>query len=225
MKDRLNDFSKKSTLNDIQFSEKSRQQVMQRISAINKKRRYAGWGKTTLSAAALIILLMIPGYFVIDSLQNQTSTPEENLAVEKDQAVTEEASEITPETPPVEELEKRYRDLVDPEIDGLEVVNYNSKDELINTFTEVMSQNLAEQTADDFFREADGDLYVSESDKPVYFSTENDYDLTKNCDTQFELAQTVENQLSGRYRINITYQYQDDHWTIRERKVNFPESQ
>src|SRR5699024_7838954 len=160
MKDRLNDFSKKSTLNDIQFSEKSRQQVMQRISAINKKRRCAGWGKTTLSAAALIILLMIPGYFVIDSLQNQTSTPEENLAVEKDQAVTEEASEITPETPPVEELEKRYRDLVDPEIDGLEVVNYNSKDELINTFTEVMSQNLAEQTADDFFREADGDLYV-----------------------------------------------------------------
>ncbi|ALX48877.1 hypothetical protein [Lentibacillus amyloliquefaciens] len=227
MKERLKDFSKKSTVNHIEFSKKSRQQVMQRISGINKKSRYASWGKRALSATALIMLLIIPGYFVIDSLQNQTSNPDENVPdVEKNPPVNDEEPEITPETPPVEELENRYRDMViNQEIDGLEVVNYDSMNELVNAFTEVMSQSLAEQTADDYFREDDGNLYVNESGGPAFLNAESDYDLTEISNTQYELAQTTKTEQSGQFRINITYQYQDDRWIIQERKVNYSANQ
>ncbi|WP_164667319.1 hypothetical protein [Virgibacillus doumboii] len=211
MNKRLDELSKKSTLNRIKFSEESRNQVMQRISKKNRKRSISIWNKRILSAVTLMFLLLIPVYI---AFQSTVEAPNQ----------TADSQKVTPEKPPLENLENSYENLIMQDPEQLRVVNYDSKQELIKAFSEIMSHDLAVQKVDRFFRETDEELFKNESDGPVTVNFDNAYEITKISDKKYRLTQTQESELTGKIRLTITYQYQDDKWIIQDRTVESLES-
>ncbi|SEQ90573.1 hypothetical protein SAMN05216232_3650 [Virgibacillus subterraneus] len=223
MKERLNEFSKKSTLNNIDFSEESREQVMQQISKKSKVNVFSMWNKRILSAATLLLLLMVPAYITFNSLQDDATDPNENLSGPSEDS---EVQTVEPEKPPLEDLDNQYESMVVQEYnEQLEVVNYDTKQELTDAFTEIMSQDLAIQSADQFFRVNNGELFVSESGGPALIDFDTEYNLTKISDKEYELTQTQESEFTGNIRLTVTYQYQEGDWIIADRNAESLDSQ
>ncbi len=216
MKERLNEFSKKSSLNNIEFSDESREQVMQHISKKNKGSVFSMWNKRILSAATLLLLLMVPAYITFNSLQDNATDSNENLSGPSEDP---KIQTVEPDRPPLEDLENQYESMIMQEEEQLEVVNYDTKQELIDVFTKIMSLDLAVESADQFFRVSDGELFVSESGGPPLIDFDTEYNLTKNSDKEYDLTQTQENELTGNIRLTVTYQYQEGAWIIANRNV------
>ncbi|MFB4169418.1 hypothetical protein [Virgibacillus sp. JSM 102003] len=217
MKERLNEFSKKSSLNNIEFSEESREQVMQHISKKNKVNVFSMWNKRILSAATLLLLLMVPAYITFNSLQDNATDSNEDLSGPSEDP---KVQTVEPEKPPLEDLENQYESMIKQEYnEQLEVVKYDTKQELIDAFTKIMSQDLAVQSADQFFRVNNGELFVNESGGPALIDFDTEYNLTKISDKEYELTQTQESQLRGNIRLTVTYQYQEGGWIIADRNV------
>ncbi|WP_174615094.1 hypothetical protein [Virgibacillus ihumii] len=206
MKNRLDEFSKKSTLNRIDFSNKSRNQVMERISTLNRKSLFSIWSIRILGTAALLLLFLIPVYI---AFQSTVEAPDQTAKIQK----------ITPTKPPVEDLESQYNNLIKPDSTQSQVVNYNSKQELIETFTDIMSRDLAVQMADQFFRKTDEGWKLIATDGPATVHFDAAYDLTKINAKKYSLTQTQETQLTGKIRLSITYQYQNNKWIIQNRTI------
>ncbi|MBP1949683.1 hypothetical protein [Virgibacillus litoralis] len=223
MKERLNEFSKKSSLNNIEFSEESREQVMERISKKSKVSVFSMWNKRILSAATLLLLLMVPTYITFNSLQDDATDPNENLSGPSENP---KVQSVEPEKPPLEDLENQYESMLMQEYnEELEVVNYDTKQELIDAFTKIMSQDVAVQSADQFFRVNNGELFVSESGEPSLIDFDTEYNLTKNSDKEYELTQTQESELTGNIHLTVTYQYQEGDWIIAARNVESLDNQ
>ncbi|MGP4108532.1 hypothetical protein [Virgibacillus sp. L01] len=223
MMERLNEFSKKSSLNNIEFSDESREQVMQHISKKNKGSVFSMWNKRILSVATLLLLLMIPAYITFNSLQDNATDSNENLSGPSENP---KVQTVEPEKPPLEDLENQYESMIMQEYNEQEeVVNYDTKQELIDAFTKIMSQDLAVESADQFFRVRDGELFVSESEGPPLINFDTEYNLTKNNDKEYELAQKQESQLRGNIRLTVTYKYQEDGWIIADRNVESLDNQ
>lgn len=216
MKERLNEFSKNSTLNNIEFSEESREQVMQHISKKNKGNVFSMWNKRILSAATLLLLLMVPAYITFNSLQDNATDSNENFSGPSE---APEVQSVEPEKPPLEDLENQYESMIMQEKEQLEVVKYDTKQELIDAFTEIMSQDLAVKSVDQFFRVNNGELLVSESGGPDLIELDKEYNLTKNSDKEYELTQTQESEITGNIRLTVTYQYKEGGWIIADRNA------
>ncbi|ENH96327.1 hypothetical protein J416_11387 [Gracilibacillus halophilus YIM-C55.5] len=204
MKHNFDHLSKSSTLNQIEFSQESREKVMEKVAKYEKKSWFQTIGMKWLSATALLLLCMIPIYIIMTSLKDSGETIP------------------SPETPPVEKLENQYYQLtIDKEYDeNLRLINYDTEDELIKAYTKFTSQELAEETVNNQFRvESDG-VYALEVDGPPRLDTNEEYQTNQMSETKYQVRQEPNGELYGADPIVVEYRYVEDHWIIEDRWVD-----
>jgi len=116
-----------------------------------------------------------------------------------------------------EEFENRL--FQETEEDSFVVKNYDSKEELIEYFSEIMDSNLAETYVDDYYEYVDGELALPPRDGPVMIIEDRDYSLEMIHRRAYKLTQETETELHGKYTLRITYHYENGRWIIKDRDV------
>ncbi len=217
MKNRLEEFSKRSSLNDIKFPKKSREQVNQRITKIKRKNIFSSWNRKILSAATLLLLLAFPAYITYDAFKVE-APGQQGSTLESNQNPNAQA--VTPDKPPVTKLENQYKSvLIQPISDQRNVLKFDTKQQLIKAFTEVMSHDLAAENADAFYRENSEGLFLESRGGPITLNAAPDYNLAKIKDREYKVTQEKSGEYTGNARLSITYIYHDGKWIIQDRNL------
>ncbi|WP_409252871.1 hypothetical protein V1502_02770 [Bacillus sp. SCS-153A] len=135
-----------------------------------------------------------------DNQSQVDSTNQEDKELTKD-----EAAEI------LQEYEDTF--LVETSSDGT-VKNYETKEELLSHFTSIMSEELAQNYADEFFRKENGQLKLIATEPPVWLDPEMDYQLDKQNDTTYHVTQSKNSELRGDRKYTFQLTYKSNHWIV-----------
>lgn len=142
----------------------------------------------------------------------------------KEAADKEPSSDDIPDVR-VEELETEFQNRLYKEIDVDEqtrkVIKFASKAQWIEHMAEIIDKKLAQEFAEDFYNEKNGELYLISRGGPVLLTLDQPYELSKTNDTRVEVFQKGENMLHGKYEITITYVYREHQWIIQDREVKY----
>ncbi|WP_017754731.1 YobA family protein [Calidifontibacillus oryziterrae] len=160
----------------------------------------------------------------VEVKQGEKSLTIQVVDSEKEVADKQKDSSNIPEVP-VEKLETEFQNRLYKEIEVDEqtrkVKMFNSKSQWIEHMTKVMDEKLAQELANDFYNEKDGELYLISRGGPVILTIGQPYETNKIDDTKVEVFQKGENMLHGKYELAITYSYRDSGWIIQNRQVDF----
>lgn len=99
-----------------------------------------------------------------------------------------------------------------------EIVDYHSKEELINYVSEIADKKLAEAFVNSLYTEENGKLYIIPKGGPARILPDSPSELNKLDEKTFELIQEEEDMLRGPYRLTIEFKYLDDSWKMSNRK-------
>lgn len=93
------------------------------------------------------------------------------------------------------------------------VVNFETKDALLNEFEKVTTREVASKYVDFYFTEKADGLYVVPTETPSWFQEKNDYDMIRKDGNVIQVVQQNKNDLYGGYTIKIEFTY-DEKWKI-----------
>ncbi|SDC47157.1 hypothetical protein SAMN05421734_10979 [Pelagirhabdus alkalitolerans] len=113
------------------------------------------------------------------------------------------------------------RDLTDQFIDRLaqptdedyRVQEFNTKSELIQSFSDIATEETVAPYIDFYYDELDDGLYIVPTSLPPWVDTEEAYTLDYESDEKVVMTQDVQSKMYGHYRIEITFGYEDG-WRI-----------
>lgn len=110
----------------------------------------------------------------------------------------------------------RFMDMIVQDIDeSYRVVNFDTKQELLEAFTEVAHKEVAQPYVDFYFTEREEGLYILPTETPPWFIPENDYDMIELDKTNYIIKQTNDSYIYGEYTIEFKFTYETD-WKITE---------
>ncbi|WP_421384808.1 hypothetical protein ACOJQI_08560 [Bacillus salacetis] len=97
---------------------------------------------------------------------------------------------------------------------GPELEEYESKEEIIQHFSTIMTPEYAESLADTYIREENGSLSVVATETPLWLREDQSYTLTEVSEEEYEVIQHINNQLRGRKEVTFTLVMEDDTWVV-----------
>lgn len=95
------------------------------------------------------------------------------------------------------------------------VENFSSKEEMSNHLQGVASEELSNKITDFYYEEKDGALYLKPTELFPWVEYENDYDVKKVNEFEYQLVQSNESDLYGNYTIEINFEYVNNDWIIQ----------
>jgi len=98
-----------------------------------------------------------------------------------------------------------------------EVVDFNSKEELLNYVMEVAGKDLATLFVDNIYEEQAGKLYLIPKGAPPRFLVGSPYEFNKIDEDSYVIIQDEENEMYGPYRLTIEFKYIDGKWKMTDR--------
>ena len=119
--------------------------------------------------------------------------------------------------PPVEELEKKFEELLFPETDGTKVTKYDSIHQLEEDLNGIMKFPLTDYYLEKYFYEEDGQLHIVAMDGAYLVDLEQDYTLEKLSDDHYRLTQNRSNQLRGEFTVQVDYSFEAGRWVFEDR--------
>ncbi|WP_377888081.1 hypothetical protein [Alkalihalobacillus sp. R86527] len=99
--------------------------------------------------------------------------------------------------------------------DDYKVENFSSKEEISNHLQGVASKELSNKITDFYYEEKNGALYLKPTELFPWVDYENDYDIKKLNEFQYQLVQSNQSDLYGNYTIEINFQYVNNDWVIQ----------
>ncbi|HPT75962.1 MAG TPA: hypothetical protein PLL17_00960 [Defluviitaleaceae bacterium] len=103
--------------------------------------------------------------------------------------------------------------------DSNEILNFKSKEELMDYVKEVAGEELATLFIENFYEEIDGKLYVIPKGTPPRLIYDSPFEINKIDDNTYEIVQDEENEMYGPYRLLIEFKYIDGKWKMTDRKA------
>jgi hypothetical protein len=153
------------------------------------------------------ITLLLPGCMPVDTTPAQERPAEDPIEDEKQ----------IEEEPPVEYLITEFEERLLQDIEqDYEVINFTSKQELIDHLSEITTDEIAEQYIEEFYREEGDKLYIIPRDGPMWIDTGMPYEVEKRSETEYLVVQEGENELWGAYRIEVTLRHNLEGWIIED---------
>lgn len=123
----------------------------------------------------------------------------ENLTITYDQVV---------------ELTDQFMEILVQEIDhNNKVLNYDTKDALLESFRSVASKEIGETYIDFYYNETTEGLYVIPTEIPPRFNKKNDYNMIQLNNKQVKVIQENQSDLYGNHQIEYEFSF-DDGWKI-----------
>lgn len=117
------------------------------------------------------------------------------------------------------ELENEYIDRVFPKTgdDSQKLVEYDTKEELIDYISEIANPHMAKQIVDNYYNKKEDGLYIIAKDAPTKIYPEKPYELDKIDDEKYNLVQSAEDNLRGKYKFTVEIVRKEDKWIINNR--------
>lgn len=136
-----------------------------------------------------------------------------------DKQTDEQTSETLPNVP-VEELEGKFKNSIYQEVNETtrQVLNFNSKAELIDDMTQFMNLPLAQYYVDLYFNEEDGKLNLLSMGGPTLLDFDKEYKLVKVDEMKYQAIQVNETDMAGKYELTVTYEHQENRWIMLDRE-------
>ncbi|MBY7143931.1 hypothetical protein KFZ56_12915 [Virgibacillus sp. NKC19-3] len=97
--------------------------------------------------------------------------------------------------------------------ENYKVVNYDTKEELLQAFEDVTTRETAKPYVDYFYREEADGLYILPTETPPWFMEENAYDMIQLNETQVKLIQENQSFFYDEYEIEIEFTFENK-WKI-----------
>jgi hypothetical protein len=114
--------------------------------------------------------------------------------------------------------EKVMQHLIQPTDEKYEVVNFDTKDQLIKSFQGLTSMQLAKKLVDAYFFEENGKLFIIPTETPPWFHRDHPYSIAKVND-QVIIEQTNTTDLYGTYTIILEFCYTNGYgWILNDVK-------
>ncbi|UJL45128.1 hypothetical protein KFZ58_11950 [Virgibacillus sp. NKC19-16] len=111
-------------------------------------------------------------------------------------------------------LTGEFMDILVQEADeNYKVVNYDTKDELLNAFEQVTTRETAKIYVDYFYREEADGLYILPTETPPWFMEENEYDMVQLDNKQVKVVQENQSFFYDEYEIEIEFSFEKE-WKI-----------
>lgn len=137
--------------------------------------------------------------------------------VSADKSVNQTIEELTHED--IVDVTNRFTELLIQDIDeSYRVIDFNTKEELLNAFTEVTTKELAIDYVDYYFIEREEALYILPTEAPPAFIPGNDYNMIQLSETEFVIQQTNFSYIYGEYTLEINFTFEAD-WKITGMQV------
>lgn len=99
-----------------------------------------------------------------------------------------------------------------------EVVDFQSKEELIQYVFEVADKELATLFVDNTYTEKAGKLYIIPKGGPAILLPYSPYEFNKIDENTYEIVQDEEDMLRGPYRLTVEFKYLNNKWKMSNRK-------
>lgn len=232
MKKHLNDLKKKSSLNQIHFTDVKKQETFRKLKELEQDRpKTTFMFKKTLSFATLAVLLIIIATIGYQSMQPQTGADQEiqpqedqndKTKKEDNEKQKKEQNKLTKQE--AETILTQFYDDATPSLDKNNIEKrYTSKKEAIKAVSKNASQEVATTMVNRFFEEKDGKL----KPKTLHGIKKLDLEemtLEKASDTQYKVEQLRSNELSGTYVIQAEFQHVEDNWIITNYEIEYKEA-
>ena len=235
---KMNEQSKQNILFSLQ-NEKQREMVNE-----TKKGDVRFMKKLTFGIMSVAMLLIITVVLAneINFKSEQSSMPgdvenserEEQQGTEKDtETETEEqrsedanhdGEQTTQEEavaqPDVEQILSNYKnnflEVVENAREDRTLEDFQSKQDVIDHFTEIMSLELAQWYVDMYIREKDGELILESMDGPIWFEKDEPYELLKINENNYKVIQQPNNELLGEAKTVFHLLFDGEKWIVNE---------
>ncbi len=118
--------------------------------------------------------------------------------------VEEESNDLTEEWI-FTQTEKIMEQLVQPTDEEYRVLHFNNKQQLVDSFLPYASKSFAQKLVDLYYEERNGALYIIPTETPPWFVPQTAYTIQKISPDQYNVIQTNESELYGRYTITLHF--------------------
>lgn len=100
--------------------------------------------------------------------------------------------------------------------EGPQLEEYESKDEIIQYFSTIMTTEYAESLVDLYIKEENGELSVVATETPIWLQEDQEFDLEKVTDQEYYAVQNIDNQLRGKKEVTFTLVMEEDSWVVED---------
>ncbi|KAE9633163.1 MAG: hypothetical protein PWP07_733 [Epulopiscium sp.] len=165
------------------------------------------------------ILFLIVVFTGCTNKKEPTETPQD-VSKASEEVGQEELNELTKEQALAIEKEFFNRVLhLEMDENTYEIIDFHSKEDLMNYVSEVADRKLAESFVDSLYEEKNGKLYIIPKGGPAMIAEDFPFELNKLDEHTYELVQEAEDMLLGPYKLTIRFKYLDNTWKMSSRKV------
>lgn len=114
-------------------------------------------------------------------------------------------------------MELFMNQLVQKTNDNYQVLNYNSKQELIERFMEFTSYDVAKKFIDFYYKENENKLFIVPTETPPPFEKDSSYEQEQIADDHIRIVQENTEELYGSYVINIDFYFDNlNGWKLED---------
>ncbi|MFB4169247.1 hypothetical protein [Virgibacillus sp. JSM 102003] len=164
-------------------------------------------------------IIILPLFFMIQTTEGKTASAVESSNNHENSGV----SDIKKESPEKElthdqivSLTNQFMQTLVQDIDSNnKVVNYNTKNELLEEFEKVTTKNVAIKYVDYYYQNKTNGLYIKPTETPPWFNEKNDYDMIRREDNVVKVIQENKSDLYGAFTVEIEFTYHDK-WKITD---------
>lgn len=123
--------------------------------------------------------------------------------------------------PDVMSLTKEFKmRMIQKTNDHFVVLNYKTKEELVDSLTGIVERPLAQTFVNHFYTEKNGQLKIIPTEFIPWFDSSKPYTLKKVAKNSYQLEQKNKTSLHGSYRLEIVFRKTKSSWRISSVTIN-----
>ncbi|MGM0395695.1 MAG: S-layer homology domain-containing protein [Bacillota bacterium] len=121
------------------------------------------------------------------------------------------------------EAEFENRLYQETESDSWVVVDFDSKESLVEHISEIADRELAETYVDNYYDYMDGELVLPPKDGITTIIEDRDYQLEMIHPREYQMTQETTTEMVGHYTLTVTYHYENEAWIMKDRDLEVHE--
>jgi transcription-repair coupling factor (superfamily II helicase) len=154
-------------------------------------------------------------------LDGQVKNEEENTELDhSDQSETIKNSTNENNSSTADELkgvaEKFFEEMIQPTDDQYKVINFSSKQKLVEYLEKYASTDLVSYYVDGLYEEKNGNLYIIPMDGPPWINQDKPIEFIEEDAENYALEQINDSGLYGTYKIRFDFQGIQGEWIITD---------
>jgi hypothetical protein len=128
---------------------------------------------------------------------------------------TESSGEMTKDKAAevLSQYESTFMDVINA---GPELEEYESKEEIIQQFSTIMTSQHAESLAETYINDEREELSVVATETPIWLQEDQEYSWKKVSEKEYQVIQNIANQLRGNQEVTFTLIMEEDSWYVAD---------